>query len=155
MELADVVDSKSTGGDTVPVRVRPPAPRRSKVRFASIFLYKKIIRPLPCFSFVTKILARLVCFVVNACATTHRRYQLFVSLIFYINTNTVAGAKLSLLRFFYAKKSFARFLASPLLRKIICTIIHNPLNIYRIPPPSATVPLPLGKGGFFYAKTDH
>ena len=26
MELADVVDSKSTAGDSVPVRVRPPAP---------------------------------------------------------------------------------------------------------------------------------
>ena len=26
MELVDVGDSKSPGGDTVPVRVRPPAP---------------------------------------------------------------------------------------------------------------------------------
>ena len=28
MELVDVVDSKSTASDGVPVRVRPPAPRR-------------------------------------------------------------------------------------------------------------------------------
>ena len=29
MELADVVDSKSTASDGVPVRVRPPAPKHS------------------------------------------------------------------------------------------------------------------------------
>ena len=28
MELVDVVDSKSTAGDSVPVRVRPPAPKK-------------------------------------------------------------------------------------------------------------------------------
>ena len=30
MELVDVVDSKSTDGDIVPVRVRPPAPKISR-----------------------------------------------------------------------------------------------------------------------------
>ena len=29
MELADVLDSKSSGSDTVPVRPRPPAPKRN------------------------------------------------------------------------------------------------------------------------------
>ena len=32
MELVDVVDSKSTAGDSVPVRVRSPAPRRRGLR---------------------------------------------------------------------------------------------------------------------------
>ena len=39
MELVDVVDSKSTAGDSVPVRVRSPAPRGRKVRFATTFFY--------------------------------------------------------------------------------------------------------------------
>lgn|GEM_PF-6281104 len=32
MELADVVDSKSTDGNIVPVRVRPPAPTKDLKR---------------------------------------------------------------------------------------------------------------------------
>ena len=39
MELVDVTDSKSVGSDTVWVRVPPPAPRRSKVRFAPTLFY--------------------------------------------------------------------------------------------------------------------
>ena len=44
MELVDVVDSKSTGGDTVPVRVRSPAPRRRGLRIVrdDVF-YKNVI----------------------------------------------------------------------------------------------------------------
>ncbi len=63
------------------VQVLSLRPRRSKVRFASIFLCKKIIRSLPCFSSFTKSHARFVCSVVNALATTRCRYQLFVSFI--------------------------------------------------------------------------
>ncbi len=80
-ELADAPDLGS-GGNPVQVQVLSPAPRRSKVRFASTFLCKKVIRPLPCFSFFTKNHARLVCSVVNAFTTTRCRYQLFVSFNF-------------------------------------------------------------------------
>ena len=39
MELVDVADSKSAAGDSVPVRVRSPAPRRSKEGFAPALFY--------------------------------------------------------------------------------------------------------------------
>ena len=39
MELADVVDSKSTGSDTVPVRVRPPAPLNFRLYICREFFF--------------------------------------------------------------------------------------------------------------------
>ena len=41
MELVDVVDSKSTASDGVPVRVRPPAPGWSKLLLAPTFFAKR------------------------------------------------------------------------------------------------------------------
>ena len=38
MELVDVVDSKSTAGDSVPVRVRSPAPKKQIPEWVSAFL---------------------------------------------------------------------------------------------------------------------
>lgn len=38
MELADVLDSKSSGSDTVPVRPRSPAPKKSERKNVQTFL---------------------------------------------------------------------------------------------------------------------
>ncbi len=51
----------------------------AKFALLRLFLYKKVIRPLPCFSSFTKSHARLTCSVVNALTTVRCRYQLFVS----------------------------------------------------------------------------
>ena len=58
-------------------------PHHVEAKFAllRLFLCKKVIRPLPCFSFFTKSHARLTCSVVNALTTTRCRCQLFVTLI--------------------------------------------------------------------------
>lgn len=61
------------------VRIPSSPPRRSKVRFASFFLYKKIIRLLSCFSFFAKRYARLNCSLVSALTTFRCRYHLFAS----------------------------------------------------------------------------
>ena len=44
MELVDVVDSKSTAGDSVPVRVRSPAPVRVAITdfVIATFLFGKV-----------------------------------------------------------------------------------------------------------------
>lgn len=42
MELADVLDSKSSGSDTVPVRPRSPAPKKSERKKRSDFFIFKV-----------------------------------------------------------------------------------------------------------------
>ena len=86
------------------VQILSSRPRRSKVRFASTFLYKKVIRPLPCFSSFAKSLAWLTCSVVNALTTARCNYQLFARfiLIRYEHSHHIE-AKFALLRFFMQK----------------------------------------------------
>ena len=59
MELVDVVDSKSTAGDSVPVRVRSPAPARRKRHIACDellhFIAKLIVRSFCCSSLPTAV----------------------------------------------------------------------------------------------------
>ena len=54
MELVDVADSKSAGGDTVWVRVPPPAPCRSKRHIACSDFFSKVRAHLLCGSFSPK-----------------------------------------------------------------------------------------------------
>ena len=42
MELVDVTDSKSVGGDTVWVRVPPPAPKKEQTQVCSFFVFSRI-----------------------------------------------------------------------------------------------------------------
>ena len=42
--MVDVVDSKSTASDGVPVRVRPPAPNKKERLLASLFYFSKELR---------------------------------------------------------------------------------------------------------------
>ena len=51
MELVDVTDSKSVGGDTVRVRLPPPAPRRSKLCIACSVIFKNQSALTPLFYF--------------------------------------------------------------------------------------------------------
>ncbi len=60
----------------------PASPTTSKQSSLCFhFFYKKVVRPLPCFSSFTKSHARFVCSVVNALPTPLCRYQLFVSFL--------------------------------------------------------------------------
>ena len=73
--MADVVDSKSTGGDTVPVRVRPPAPRRSKLCIACSDFFKVRARSRRYSSFPNRNRLRWVAIWIRRCAADLSRFK--------------------------------------------------------------------------------
>ena len=100
MELVDVADSKSAAGDSVPVRVRSPAPHRSKVRFAPTFFFTKEHHPpAPLLLLSKSQTLTLVC--------DFGKRGIWNGCIFSVNTRHSSQASYCLRRVFYKNSSCA------------------------------------------------
>jgi len=113
------------GGKQNRPQLRPQAgkscyPHHVEAKFAllRLFLCKKVIRSLPCFSSFAKSHARLTCSVVNALTTVRCRYQLFASLVLTRYEHPTTSEQVLLVPIFFAKKSVACYTVPPLSRKV-------------------------------------